>query len=168
MTTTSDHSETAPAPAHYRPDGYSTITPFLCLDGAAAAIDFYRRVFGAREISRLEVPGGKVAHAELEFPDGRLQLADPIDGYGLVPHDPTSDNTTHSLAIYVDDCDAVVAAAAEAGATVREPPSTFVTGDRFGSILDPFGVRWSVMTRVEQVSDAEAERRVKDWMASQG
>ncbi|WP_029138553.1 VOC family protein [Nakamurella lactea] len=173
MTTSADPQQNTQQPAGeanvpYRPAGYSTITPFLCVNGAAAAIDFYVSVFGAREVARLAGPGGTIAHAELQLESGRLQLADPTDGYGLVAHDPAAAATTHSLAVYVSDCDAVVAAAERAGATVREPPATFVTGDRFGSILDPFGVRWSVMTRVEQVSDAEAERRVKDWLASQG
>jgi PhnB protein len=115
----------------------------------------------------MPAPNGTIAQAELEFEVGRLQLSDLIEGYGLVAHDPSTDVTNHSLAIYVSDCDAVVAAAERAGATVREQPRTFVTGDRFGSVLDPFGVRWTVMTRVEQVSDAEAERRVNEWLAAQ-
>lgn len=166
MTTTNETH--AAHTVDHRPAGYSTITPFLCLPRAAEAIDFYRSVFGATLISRIAAPDGAVAHAELQFESGRLQLSDPIEGYGLTAHDPSTDAASHSLAIYVSDCDAVVAAAEAAGARVRERPATFVTGDRFGSILDPFGVRWSVMTRVEDVSDAEAERRVKDWMASQG
>lgn len=162
-------SEQTPQTANteFRPAGYTTLTPFLCVAGAAKAIDFYRDVFGATVVSRMDAPDGTVAHAELQFQQGRLQLGDPVAGYGLAPHDGAAP-ATHSLAIYVPDCDAVVAAAEKAGATVREQPSTFVTGDRFGSILDPFGVRWSVMTRVENVSDAEAEMRVKEWMASQG
>ncbi|MGI8415739.1 MAG: VOC family protein [Nakamurella sp.] len=155
------------SPTEFRPAGYSTLTPFLCVAGAAKAIDFYRDVFGATLVSRMDAPDGTVGQAELQFEQGRLQLADPVEGYGLAPHDGAAP-ATHSLAIYVPDCDAVVAAAQKAGATVREQPSTFVTGDRYGSILDPFGVRWSVMTRVENVSDAEAEKRVKEWMAAQG
>lgn len=151
----------------FRPAGYSTLTPFLCVDGAAAAIDFYSSVFGASLISKMDGPDGTIAHAELQLEQGRLQLSDPMADYGLAAHDG-SVPATHSIAIYVSDCDAVVAAAEQAGATVREAPSTFVTGDRFGSIVDPFGVRWSVMTRVEQVSDSEAEQRVKQWLASQG
>ncbi|MDQ2844955.1 MAG: VOC family protein [Actinomycetota bacterium] len=160
------HAENDPH-TDYRPPGYSTLTPFLCVAGAAKAITFYREVFGATLVSSMDAPDGTVAHAELQLEQGRLQLSDPMEGYGLAPHDGTAP-ATHSLAIYVPDCDATVAAAEKAGATVREQPSTFVTGDRFGSILDPFGVRWSVMTRVENVSDAEAEKRVKEWMASQG
>lgn len=151
----------------FRPAGYSTLTPFLCVDGAAAAIEFYTAVFGASLVSKIDGPDGTIAHAELQLEQGRLQLSDPIAGYGLAAHDGNAP-ATGSVAIYVPDCDAVVAAAERAGATVREAPATFVTGDRFGSILDPFGVRWSVLTRVEQVSDEAAEQRVKEWMASQG
>ncbi|ACQ78382.1 Glyoxalase/bleomycin resistance protein/dioxygenase [Beutenbergia cavernae DSM 12333] len=151
----------------YRPAGYSTITPFLCVDGAAAAVAFYTDVFGAHEIARAAAPDGTIAHAELQVGDGRLQLGDPNPAYGIVA--PSGDDAvTFSLAIYVPDCDAVTEAAARAGATVREQPSTFVTGDRFASIRDPFGIRWSIMTRVEDVSDEEADRRVREWMAAQG
>jgi PhnB protein len=153
-------------PVDYRPAGFTTLTPFLCVDGAAKAIDFYVEVFGAAVVSRMDAPDGTVAHAELQFELGRLQLSDPMEGYGLAAHDGGAP-ATHSLAIYVPGCDAVVAAAERAGATVREQPSTFVTGDRFGSILDPFGVRWSVLTRVEEVSDEVAQQRVQEWLAAQ-
>ncbi|AKU16319.1 VOC family protein [Luteipulveratus mongoliensis] len=151
----------------YRPTGYTTLTPFLCVNGAAKAIDFYTEVFGATLISKMDGPGGILVHAELQLEEGRLQVADPMEAYDLAAHAEGAP-ATYSLAIYVADCDATVKAAEAAGATVREAPSTFVTGDRFGSVLDPFGVRWSIMTRVEEVSDEEAERRVKEWMASQG
>lgn len=149
----------------YRPPGYSTLTPFLCVSDGAAAIDFYTGVFGATVVSRMDLPDGRVAHAELQLEQGRLQLADAMDEYGLVA--PTDGPVTHSFAIYVPDCDATTAAAAAQGATVREQPSTFVTGDRFASVLDPYGHRWSIMTRVEDVTDEEAERRVAEWAAGQ-
>lgn len=148
----------------YRPDGYTTLTPFLCVSDGAAAIDFYSAVFGATVISRMDLPDGRVAHAELQLEQGRLQLADPLEEYGLVA--PGEGPVTHSFAIYVPDADATTALAAQHGATVREQPSTFVTGDRFASVLDPYGHRWSIMTRVENVSDEEAERRVAEWAAS--
>ena len=148
----------------YRPVGYSTLTPFLCVSDGSAAIDFYRAVFGATVVSRMDLPDGRVAHAELQLEAGRLQLADAMDEYGLIA--PPEGSVTHSIAIYVPDCDATTAVAAEHGATIREQPSTFVTGDRFASILDPYGHRWSIMTRVEEVSDEEAERRVAEWAAS--
>ncbi|MDE9367815.1 VOC family protein [Luteipulveratus sp. YIM 133132] len=159
-------TQTSPSTT-YRPAGYTSLTPFLCVDGAARAIDFYTDVFGARLVSRTDGQDGTVAHAELELEQGRLQLGDPAEAYGIAAPTPGA-AATHSIAIYVPDCDATTTAAEKAGGTVREAPSTFVTGDRFASVLDPFGIRWSIMTRVEDVSDEEAERRVKEWMSQQG
>lgn len=144
------------------PDGYTSVTPFLVVDGGAAAIDFYTEVFGARLIDRMDGPDDTVAHAELELKHGRLQLSDPNDKFGLVAPSGQAD-VDHSYVLYVDDVDQVVARAVENGATLREPVSTFVTGDRFGSIIDPFGHRWAVMTRVEEVSPEEQQRRLDDW-----
>jgi PhnB protein len=153
-----------------RPDGYTTLTPFLVCSPAAEAITFYEQVFGATTTARMDGPGGTVMHAELDLGDGRLQLSDPSDDYGLVaPDAPTAGaRTSASNCIYVPDVDAVFAAAVERGAVVREPPSTFVTGDRFASVIDPFGHRWAVMTKVEEVSPEETERRLAQWAAEQG
>ena len=140
------------------PEGYTSLTPFLCVDGAAAAIDFYVSVFDATLIDRMDGPGDTVAHAELDFGNGRLQLSDPNDAYQIAAADPLAP-ATHSVALYCEDTDAVVKCAEKAGATIREPAQTFVTGDRFASILDPFGQRWTVMTRVEDVSSEERDRR---------
>ncbi len=152
-----------------RPDGYTTLTPFLVCSPAADAIRFYADVFGATLVSRMDGPDGTIPHAELDFGTGRLQLGDPADAYGLVaPTGQADDKVSSSTCIYVADVDAVFAKAVERGATVREKPATFVTGDRFASIYDPFGHRWAVMTRVEDVSPEEAERRLGEWAASQG
>jgi PhnB protein len=148
------------------PPGYTSLTPYLVVDGAGRAIDFYTSVFGATLVARTDTPDGTVAHAELQFDSGRLQLSDPHPGMGLVAPDG-SNTVNHSYALYCDDVDTVWQAALDAGATPFEEPSTFVTGDRFGSLLDPFGHRWAIMTRVEDVSDEEAERRVNAWMAEQ-
>ena len=144
------------------PQGYTSLTPFLVVDGAAAAIDFYVSVFGARVLEKMDGSNGTVAHAELEFPHGRLQLSDPNPDYGLAAVERT-DSVTHSIVLYCADADAVVEKAQAAGATVREPIQTFVTGDRFASIVDPFGQRWAVMTRVEEVDAAERDRRLAAW-----
>jgi PhnB protein len=149
-----------------KPDGYTTLTPFLVCAPAAEAIRFYGEVFGAKVVSRMDGPDGTVLHAELDLGDGRLQLSDPNDDYGLVAPARDDDRVSGSTCIYVPDVDEVFAAAVERGATVRERPSTFVTGDRFASIYDPFGHRWAVMTRVEDVSPQEAERRLGEWAAS--
>jgi uncharacterized glyoxalase superfamily protein PhnB len=149
-----------------KPAGYTTLTPFLVCSPAAEAIRFYGEVFGATVVSRMDGPDGTVLHAELDFGDGRLQLSDPSPQYGLVaPTGQASDTVSGSTCIYVPDVDAVFAAAVERGATVREKPSTFVTGDRFASVYDPFGHRWAIMTRVEDVSPEEAERRLAEWAA---
>jgi PhnB protein len=150
------------------PDGYTTLTPFLVCSPATDAIAFYGAVFGATVVSRMDGPDGTVPHAELDFGTGRLQLGDPNDQYGLVrPDDSDTDRVSSSTCIYVPDVDAVFAAAVEHGARVREKPSTFVTGDRFASVHDPFGHRWAIMTRVEDVTPEEAERRLADWAATQ-
>ena len=144
------------------PEGYTSLTPFLCIDGAAEAIDFYVAVFGAKLVERMDGPGGIVAHAELDFGNGRLQLSDPQEAYQLAAP-ATGEFVTVSIALYCPDVDDVVARAEQAGATIREPAQTFVTGDRFASILDPFGQRWTVMTRVEDVSPDERDRRMAEW-----
>lgn len=144
------------------PEGYTSLTPFLVIDGAAKAIDFYVEVFGAEIVEKMDGPGGTVPHAELDFGNGRLQLGDPNPAYKLEAP-PRSESVTHSLVLYCPDADAVVARAEAAGATIREPIQTFVTGDRFASILDPFGRRWAVMTRVEDVSPEERDRRLAEW-----
>jgi uncharacterized glyoxalase superfamily protein PhnB len=151
-----------------KPEGYTTLTPFLVCSPAAQAIDFYREVFGASVVSRMDGPDGSVMHAELDLGNGRLQLSDPMAEYGLVaPSGQEQDRVSGSTCIYVPDVDAVFEAAVERGAVVREKPSTFVTGDRFASIYDPFGHRWAVMTRVEDVSPEEAERRLEEWKDTQ-
>jgi PhnB protein len=144
------------------PEGYTSLTPFLCIDGAADAIDFYVDVFGAKLVERMDGPGGIVAHAELDFGNGRLQLSDPQEAYQLAAP-ATGEFVTVSIALYCPDVDDVVARAEQAGATIREPAQTFVTGDRFASILDPFGQRWTVMTRVQDVSPDERDRRMAEW-----
>ena len=116
----------------------------------------------------MDGPGGTVLHAELDLGDGRLQLSDPNEQYGLVVPTGRATSVSGSTCIYVADVDAVFAKAVERGATVREKPDTFVTGDRFASIYDPFGHRWAVMTKVEDVSPEEAERRLAEWAATQG
>jgi PhnB protein len=151
-----------------KPEDYTTLTPFLVCSPAAEAIGFYEEVFGATVVARMDGPDGTVMHAELDFGDGRLQLGDPNEQYGLVVPDRSGDSVSSSTCIYVADVDAVFAAAVERGATVREKPDTFVTGDRFASIYDPFGHRWAVMTKVEEVSPEETERRLAEWGATQG
>ncbi|GAA2246711.1 VOC family protein [Rarobacter faecitabidus] len=151
---------------HGIPKGASSITPFLAIPRAREAIGFYRDVFGARVVDVTEM-GGVVAHAELDFGHGHLQLGEPMPDYRLVAP-PGGDDDCYSLGLYVADVDAVVAAAEAAGATIREPVADFVSGDRYASIRDPFGVRWSIMTRIEDISEEESARRVAAWAATLG
>lgn len=147
-----------------RPNRSTSLTPFLAISRAADAIAFYRDVFGARVVDVTEF-GGVVAHADLDFGTGMLQLGEPSPEYHLIAP-PQGEDDCYSIGVYVPDVDATVARAVEAGATVREAPSDFVSGDRFASIRDPFGVRWSVMSRVEDLSEDESARRVAEWAAS--
>lgn len=167
MTDTQQQSLSATHDVAPVPEGYTSLTPFLCVADGNAAIDFYTAAFGASVVSRMDTPDGGVAHAELDFGTGRLQLGDAAEAYGLVAPEPAGAPVNHSLALYLDDTDAVTARAVELGATVREPPTTFVTGDRFASVVDPFGHRWSIMTRVEDVSPEEQERRLAEWAATE-
>lgn len=147
------------------PHGSTSLTPFLVVARAAEAIEFYRSVFGARLIDATEM-GGLIVHAELDLGNGRLQLGEPNPAYGLIPA-PTGDADCYSLGLYCSDVDAVVSRAAAAGATIREAVTDFVSGDRFASIRDPFGVRWSIMSRVEDLSEEESARRVAEWAQAQ-
>lgn len=148
------------------PEGYTALTPFLVVDGGARAIDFYCDAFGATVVDRMDASDGGVRHAELDFGSGRMQLSDPHPEIGLRAPDGSND-VDHSYVLYCDDIDAVFARATALGSRVFEEPSTFVTGDRFASILDPFGHRWAVMTRVEDVPEEEASRRLEEWAAKQ-
>ena len=149
------------------PHGSTSLTPHVVVTPAGTAIEFYRDVFGARIVDVTRLPGSDlVAHAVLDFGTGMLTLSDPLESYGLAAPDPAK-GVTYSLALYVPDTDEVTASAQARGAVVREPPTTFVSGDRFASVLDPFGLRWSVMTRVADISPEESARRVAAWAAAQ-
>lgn len=147
-----------------RPHGMTSLTPFITVPRAREAIDFYSTTFGARVVDVTEMQG-IVVHAVLDFGNGHLQLGEPNPEYHLVPP-PEGEDACYSLGLYCGDVDAVVERAVAAGATLREEPTDFVSGDRFASIRDPYGVRWSVMTRVEDISEEESARRVAEWAAT--
>jgi PhnB protein len=148
----------------------TSITPFVVVRDGARAIAFYEQVFGARVVDKTDMPGPNgtmlVAHAVLDMGNGLLQLGDALPAYHLV-QPPEGEDVCYSLGLYCPDVDAVVEHAVAAGAVLREPPATFASGDRFASIRDPFGVRWTIMTRVEDLSPEESSRRVAAWMKSQ-
>src|SRR5690606_28268402 len=144
-----------------RPNRSTSLTPFLAIPDAAEAIIFYRDVFGARVIDVTEF-GGVVARADLDFGSGGLQLGEPSPDYHLVAP-PAGEDDCYSMGVSVPDGEDVVARAGEAGAVVREAPADFVSGDRYASIRGPFGVRWTIMSRVEDLSEEESARRVAEW-----
>ncbi|MEV0360492.1 VOC family protein [Nocardia sp. NPDC050697] len=148
------------------PSGYHSITCFLAVPDGNAALDFYTAVLGAEVLTRNDLPDGQPAHAEVKVGDATFQVGLPMPENGV--RAPEQGWVHTSVVHYCPDVDGVVERAAAHGATVLEKPATFVTGDRFGVFIDPFGHRWVTMTRVEDVSPEEAERRVNEWMAQQG
>lgn len=147
------------------PEGYRTLMPYLAVPDAAAAIDFYTRAFGASERVRMPAPGGAIGHAELEMGGSVLMLSDPFPQASTKP--PTElGGTTVSVMMYVDDVDAVVQRAVDAGAEVLMPVSDQFWGDRFGSVRDPFGHSWSIATHVEDVPPEEMAERAEKAMAA--
>jgi PhnB protein len=146
------------------PEDYCAITPFLMVHDAAAAIAFYQRAFGAKEILRMEGPGGKIAHAELKIGGGKIMLADETQGTGM--KSPRSAGlATASVFMYVEDVDAVFNQAAAAGAHVDQAVTDMFWGDRYGRLTDPFGQIWSLATHKEDVSREEMQRRGREAMA---
>jgi PhnB protein len=139
------------------PDGYHAVTPYLIVDGAAKAIDFYKRVFGASERMRFENEG-KIGHAELEIGDSVIMLADEHPEMGARSPKATNGSPV-SLMLYVTDVDAVVQKGVEAGARLARPIENKFYGDRTGCIEDPFGHTWFVSTHVEDVSPEEMQKR---------
>jgi len=145
------------------PDGYPQLSPYLCIEGAGKAIDFYREVLGAIERVRMPAPGGKVGHAELQIGDSVVMLADEFPEMGG-KSPKTVGGTPVTLMVYVDDVDNVFDKAIKAGATsIGEVKDQFY-GDRSGQFEDPFGHRWNVATHVEDVSPDEIGRRASEFM----
>ncbi|MBF6177060.1 VOC family protein [Nocardia otitidiscaviarum] len=141
------------------PDGYPVVSPALAIDGAAQAIDFYKRVFGAAERFRMPGPEGTIAHCELLFGDSVVMIGDPAPEMGF--RDPKSvGGTPVNLYTYVEDADAAHAAALAAGARELQAPETQFYGDRTAAFEDPWGHRWTVSTHVEEVSPEEMEKRM--------
>jgi len=133
------------------PDGYHSVTPYFSVKGAAAALAFYERAFGAKVMFRLDMPDGRVGHAELQIGDSRLMLADEMPEMpDAVARSPQSlGGTTFGINLYVPDADAVFEQAVRAGATVKRPVVNQFYGDRSGTVADPFGHVWTLSTHVE-------------------
>ena len=140
------------------PDGYPSLTPYLIVADAAAAIAFYQQVFGATLRMKLDGPDGKIGHAELEIGNSLIMLADEHPEMGALSP-KTVGGTPVGLHVYVEDVDAVAATAVAAGAALKRPVENQFYGDRLGSIIDPFGHLWHISTHVEDVSPEEIGRR---------
>lgn len=141
------------------PEGYTSITPYLYLSDANRAIDFYKSVFGATELFRMNGPGGKVGHAELQIGTAKIMLADEHPEMG-VRSPKAYGGTPLSLMLYVDDVDRVFQRSLDAGAKALRPVENKFYGDRAGMIEDPFGHHWSIATHVEDVPPEEMKRRL--------
>ncbi len=148
------------------PKGYHSVTAALCVRGAAEALEFYARAFGAKERMRLMMPDGKIGHAEIEIGDTRVMLSDEFPEHGASP--AALGGTTVALTLYVADADAVFARAIEAGAKVKRPVQDQFYGDRSGRIEDPFGHNWSIQQRLEDVSPKKMQKRLDALMAAGG
>jgi PhnB protein len=147
------------------PEGYSTATPYLIVKGAADAIEFYQRAFGATEMLRMADPQGRIGHAEIRIGDSVIMLADehPAMGY----RSPRAlGGSSVSILLYLEDVDAVFARAVKAGAKALRPVTNQFYGDRSGTLEDPFGHVWTIATHVEDVPPEEMKRRAEAAMKS--
>ncbi|MFC9999177.1 VOC family protein [Nocardia sp. NPDC127526] len=145
------------------PEGYPVVSPALAVNGAAHAIDFYKRVFGAAERFRMPGPNNTIAHCELQFGGSLVMLGDPAPDMGFL--DPKAvGGTPVNLYTYVEDVDATHAAALGAGAQETQAPATQFYGDRTAAFEDPFGHKWTIATHVEDVTPEEMEKRMAEMM----
>jgi uncharacterized glyoxalase superfamily protein PhnB len=153
---------------HPIPAGQHTITPHLIIKGAAEAIEFYKKAFGAEEISCMRFPGPngteKIGHAALQIGDSRLFLADEFPQQGGIGPGATSPVTLH---LYVTDADASFARAVEAGAKVKMPLANMFWGDRYGQLIDPFGHHWSIAEHLEDLTPEQMRQRMGAMFANQ-
>ena len=147
------------------PKGYHNVTPYLIIDGAARALDYYQRVFGATERMRMPGPDGKIGHAEISIGDSMVMLADEHHEMGA--RSPRAvGGTAVSLMLYVNDVDATVKTAVAEGAKVLQPVEDKFYGDRMGTIEDPFGHHWHIGTHKEDVPPDELKRRAAEMAKS--
>lgn len=147
--------------------GYHSITPYLIINHAVAAIEFYKKAFGAKEMMRMEDHNGKIAHAELQIGDSKIMLADECHDHDH-NHSADSDHCHASavgIHLYIKDVDAVIEKAISAGAMLNRPVENMYYGDRAGTITDPFGHSWHVATHIEDVTPAQMRKRIAEIKA---
>jgi PhnB protein len=147
------------------PTGYHTVTPYLIVDGAASAIDFYKKAFGAVEKLRMPM-GERIGHAELQIGDSIVMLSDEWGEMGMLSPKKRG-GPTASLMIYTENVDRAFKQATDAGATVMRPLKNEFYGDRTGTVADPFGHHWTLSTHVEDVPEAEMKKRMEDFVNAQ-
>ena len=149
------------------PKAYGSVTAALAVRGAADAIVFYRKAFGAKELSRMPGPDGKLMHAEVKIGDTIVMLGDEAPEMGS-PSPQALNGSPVSLMLYVKDVDAVFARAVAAGAKPTMPPADMFWGDRYGMVLDPWGHRWGLATHKVDLTNRQMMKAMNEWMASQG
>ena len=142
------------------PEGYHTVSPYLAVEDAARAIDYYVKAFGAKEVVRMNAPDGTIGHAELEIGDSRVMLADPFPQSSTRPPKELG-GTSVSVMLYVEDVDATVKQAVDAGGTLTMEVADQFWGDRFGSFTDPFGHSWSVATPIREMTPEQIQAAVE-------
>ena len=148
------------------PEGYHSVTPYLIVDGAAEAIRFYGEAFGAAEVLRMPIgDSGKLAHAEVRIGDSHVMISDEWPDMGMLGP-KNRGGATSSLMIYLEDVDSAFERAVAAGCTAERPPEDQFWGDRMGTLVDPFGHRWSLATHIEDLSEEETQRRMAEWLKS--
>jgi PhnB protein len=147
------------------PEGYHSITPYLAVEDAAGAIEFYKRAFGATERVRMPAPDGKVAHAELGIGDSLIMLSDPL-GEAQIKTPKALGTTTVGIFLYTEDVDEVYKQAIDAGATSTQEPEAMFWGDRFARVTDPYGHNWQIATHVEDLTSEQMEERSREALAS--
>lgn len=145
------------------PDGYHTVTPYLIVKGAARALEFYKRAFGATEILRLDGPNDTIGHAEIRIGDSPVMLADECPEMGARSPQSLGGSPVHML-IYVDNVDVAFGRAVGAGGRISRPVQDQFYGDRSGTVIDPFGHTWTIATHKENVSPDELKRRMAELM----
>ena len=144
------------------PSGYHSVTPYLLINGAADAIEFYKTAFGATELLRLQDPEGRISHGEICIGNSHIMLADEHPEMDFLGP-KTRGGTTVSLLIYVEDADTMFAQAIQAGAVEMRPLCDQFYGDRSGAVTDPWGHVWSIATRIEDISREEMQRRFQEF-----
>lgn len=146
------------------PAGYHALTPYLVFKNAGAAMDFYKKAFGAKETVRMNAPDGSIMHAEMRIGDSSFMMGEEFPSMN-VKSPETLGGTPAGLMWYTPDVDKAFARAVAAGATAEQPPTDMFWGDRYAKLVDPFGHRWSIATHVEDVPPKEMDRRAREAMA---